>query len=452
MCYFPKNNTDYNSTAYKRGLSHFECGSCPECLSKRSSKWALRACYAAKTRPACMVTLTYDEYIYDDKGDIVGEDCSAHNVDKKHCQDFIKRLRRYFDYHENNKNISYLITAEYGKRRRYDSNGNVFYRAHYHALLFGVQFPDLIQYKKSKRGNTIYKSSLLGRLWKHGICTVDCTAVSSKIARYCTKYCCKQYGADDTFMLFSQNLGTAELLADFSGQPYIINGQSYPIPSAIWKKWFLQNTPFKKYAPFVAYRNYKQIYNETLVDFCSKGVFRPFRDEFLKKFREKSLFYKKKREEFSNILYNSFAFQKYVEKMRYNAELRKKNEPSLFEKVLDLPNKQYFSYKQKVLHYLEQVPGLYNPPRCSQNRLHRAIYWSRSRCFLYYEKESCAIPPCHISATDTKRKDKNDFNTLYSSIFDKNNTDLVYFSPKQYVYMIKKAFSTPIFRKNFRIA
>lgn len=63
MCLFPKQNLNYDSPSYKAGIKFYNCGCCPECLSKRSSSWALRAVYEAKQHAFnCMVTLTYDQF------------------------------------------------------------------------------------------------------------------------------------------------------------------------------------------------------------------------------------------------------------------------------------------------------------------------------------------------------------------------------------------------------
>ena len=133
MCFFPLPNHNYQSIAYQKGLKEFECGKCPECLGKRSNIWALRAVMHAKQcKNCCMVTLTYDTFIRDEKGNIIGENLNLRDVDKRDCQLFIKRLREYFSRVKNQEEkISYILSAEYGK-----STG----RPHYHAILFNVKF------------------------------------------------------------------------------------------------------------------------------------------------------------------------------------------------------------------------------------------------------------------------------------------------------------------------
>lgn len=225
MCFFPLPNPDINGLAYKKGVTTFDCGSCPECLRKRANVWALRAVYESREHAFnCMITLTYDSYIYDSHGRVIGERVSDFSVCKRDIQLFIKRLRKWYSSVSDEK-IKYLACAEYGKRT---------HRAHYHCLLFGVRFPDLVFYKRSKRGNVIYKSHKLDELWKNGICTVDSVNVGSAVARYCTKYCAKDR-SDDTFMLFSQDIGLKGLLRDFNGKSYFIEGREFPIPRVVWE-------------------------------------------------------------------------------------------------------------------------------------------------------------------------------------------------------------------------
>lgn len=222
MCLFPLPNSRIDGVAYQKGVTHFDCGACPECLRKRASVWALRAVHESRDHAQnCMICLTYDQYLRDSSGKIVGERVSDFSVNKRDLQLFIKRLRKYFS----DLRIKYIACAEYGKRT---------HRPHYHVLLFGVSFPDCVPYKRSKRGNLIYRSHILESLWKQGICTVDSLCINSASARYCTKYCAKDTRTDDTFMLFSHSIGLSSLITDFNGKSYIVEGREYPIPRSVW--------------------------------------------------------------------------------------------------------------------------------------------------------------------------------------------------------------------------
>lgn len=229
MCLLPLPNTNFDSIAYKKGVREFDCGACPECLRKRSNIWALRAVYESKLHADnCMVTLTYDNFERDKSGRIIGElpvDRSL-VVNKRDIQLFMKRLRKWYSSFSSEP-IKYIACAEYGSHT---------HRAHYHLILFNVKFPDIHFYKKSKRGNIIYMSNILTRLWNHGICTVDSIRVHSAVARYCTKYCAKSR-SDNTFMLCSHHIGFEGLLKDFNGKSYIIEGREYAIPRFIWEHY-----------------------------------------------------------------------------------------------------------------------------------------------------------------------------------------------------------------------
>lgn len=285
MCLFPFLNNNRNSTAYKKGVKEFECGACPECLSKRSKQWALRAVAQAQVSPSVMVCLTYDEYIHDtNTGRIIGERVSPKKCNKEDVQKFIKRLRRYIQYHFGQTNVKYLVTAEYGKRT---------HRAHYHALLFNVQFTDLVPYKRSKRGNLIYKSATLDKIWQHGICTVDSVNVQSACARYCTKYAMKDKEAD-TFMLFSRGIGEAVLMRDFNGISYIYDGFEYPIPRQIWRNYIENKYNIHGFSRYRGLRYCDDFFNykpQRLLDKANKKKERLFA---LFSSKERNMFYRRK--------------------------------------------------------------------------------------------------------------------------------------------------------------
>ena len=220
MCLFPKKATN------NRFISEYECGVCPECLHKRSSQWALRVYGEYKTNPVGMaLCLTYDQYIRDSRGRIVGEKTASDMVvSKVDAQKFIKRLRKYIsDNVPGNPKIKYIITSEYGKRT---------HRPHYHVIIMGYCFDDCRFYKKSKRGNVIYQSAKLNSIWKNGICSVDAVKLSPSIARYCTKYSMKDKGVD-TFSLMSRGIGREWLHSNFNWRSYFVEGHEHPIPRLI---------------------------------------------------------------------------------------------------------------------------------------------------------------------------------------------------------------------------
>ncbi|QIR82298.1 replication initiator protein [Chicken microvirus mg4_164] len=357
MCLFPKANLNMNSVAYKKGVTEFECGCCPECLAKRARYWALRAAYEAKEGPACMVTLTYDQYVRDGAGRIVGEALADRSVDKYDCQLFIKRLRKHFG----NTKIKYIITAEYGSRT---------HRPHYHAILFGVAWPDLVFYKKSKRGSVIYRSGTLEKLWHNGICTVDAVSITAKVARYCTKYCAKDGRCDDTFMLFSRGVGEVGLLEDFNGRSYIIDGREYPVPRTIWEKYITKNYPSEERSTW--YFSLRDLGGDfELFDFWNKmrQNYRDFRDSLP-------------------------LYQSYLAYWREKAERYERSRPGVFERVLALPDDKYFGYKQQALLKL-------NGKRITTPRASARVMMNELRRHYIEVFHTLPFPPCHETADDT---------------------------------------------------
>lgn len=482
-------------------IDSFKCGTCPECLSDKSKIWALRCSFEAEKSPAMMLTLTYDNYIRDGRGNIIGEQLDTRPVSKRDCQLFIKRLRKYIDDHNPNKRkfiiiaedeklfkmrsrfrylakkyctvkgisicelkeylelrqtiservafiknynknvkeynkslprikISYLLCAEYGKRT---------HRSHYHCIIFGYQFQDCIFYKRSKRGNVIYRSNTLEKIWHNGICTVDSLIVGAQVARYCTKYCAKDTRCDDTFMLFSRGIGDDGLHEHFNGRSYIIDGREYPIPRLVWQ-WYIT----KKYSQFkdlfttkyVSLRTlmdkfekdigsmspvYTDIFfqefplnsderrniylkdplDKRLIDFvwCHKyrSIFKQFRpldtDFYYSAYRPFMAYYRyKKRSRFYRYLRdNDVVYKRYLQYWKNKIEQIKLTKPSEIERIRALPDSKYFMYKQKAL-------ANYNPyysARCPRS----GKTWYK---WTFDWKSFGALPPCHKAPNDTK--------------------------------------------------
>lgn len=329
MCLFPLPNNNYNSLAYKKGVTEFDCGACPECLQKRSSVWALRSVYECKSHSNnCMITLTYDEFMRDDRGNIIGEFPVNPDlkVDKRHIQLFIKRLRKWWSK-EHTTPIKYLCCAEYGSRT---------HRAHYHLILFGVKFPDIHFYKKSKRGNAIYMSSILTKLWGHGICTVDSINVHSAVARYCTKYCAKER-SDITFMLFSHHIGLNELMKDFNGINYMIDGREYSVPRVVWQQYIMDKYSALNRAlvPLGFGFDYHYInHDKTLSDFDEDIVY-----------NKASM----ARASYRDVRDNDPIYINYLEYWSKKAKLFEKLKPPVIQRIRNLDERNYHFYKLRAL-------------------------------------------------------------------------------------------------------
>lgn len=114
----------------------------------------------------CFITLTYDDEHLPSGGSLVKSD----------FQKFMKLLR-YYDNGENT--IRYYHCGEYGEQFR---------RPHYHAILFGLDFPDKVLFRV-RDGIRLYTSEALSKIWGKGFVTIgDVTFESAAyVARYVTK-------------------------------------------------------------------------------------------------------------------------------------------------------------------------------------------------------------------------------------------------------------------------
>ena len=113
----------------------------------------------------CFITLTYDN-----------DHCpSDRSLDYSHFQKFMKRFRKRCG-----ANIRFYMAGEYGEK---------FERPHFHACIFGYDFPDKVLFKRTPSGALIYRSPLLESLWTFGYSSIgDVTFESAAyVARYVMK-------------------------------------------------------------------------------------------------------------------------------------------------------------------------------------------------------------------------------------------------------------------------
>lgn len=116
------------------------------------------------------VTLTYDDLHMPEN----------RSLDKSHFQKFMKRLRK-----NTGLKIRYYMCGEYG-----DTTD----RPHYHALLFGCDFPDKVKHS-GKGDKTLYKSEQLDKIWGMGFCTIG--PVNYQTAGYVARYIMKKVNGDE---------------------------------------------------------------------------------------------------------------------------------------------------------------------------------------------------------------------------------------------------------------
>jgi len=168
----PHINNSFPAKIGRRG-----CNVCRGCRAAKTASWTVRAIHEAQMHPAnSFITLTFNnEHLPENR-----------SLDHTVYQEFMKRLRDHLDRHypDGDRNLRYYMVGEYGEQ---------FGRPHYHACLFGFDFPDRRLWKVV-RGNPLYTSEFLAKVWGFGFCTIG--ALNKQSAAYVARYIqSKNYGA-----------------------------------------------------------------------------------------------------------------------------------------------------------------------------------------------------------------------------------------------------------------
>jgi len=133
---------------------------------------------ASLHRDNCFLTLTIED------------DAKAISLDYSYFQSFLKRLRSRFPKDK----LLFLACGEYGETN--PATGLIDggkYRAHFHALLFGFNFPDRVPVKLID-GGELFKSAILDELWRLGNCRIG--EVTFESAAYVARYAMKKVTGD----------------------------------------------------------------------------------------------------------------------------------------------------------------------------------------------------------------------------------------------------------------
>lgn len=111
---------------------------------------------------SCFLTLTYSDDNLPKGGTLV----------KRDLQLFMKRLRKAYG-----KGVRFYACGEYGE---------ITGRPHYHLLLFNCEFLDKAFYKRAKRGESMYTSLVVSKLWPFGFNVIGDVTFDScaYVARY----------------------------------------------------------------------------------------------------------------------------------------------------------------------------------------------------------------------------------------------------------------------------
>lgn len=153
------------------------CNQCIGCMNRRTSDWGVR-CWHESQFWDCgsFVTLTYATEFLPAKRSLVKSD----------LQKFFKRLRMDLERNHNGAKIRYFACGEYGEEKG---------RPHYHALIFGWDFPDRVPTKNNPwASEELFESAQLSEIWGMGKCTLGVT-IGGQSANYVAKYALKKaYG------------------------------------------------------------------------------------------------------------------------------------------------------------------------------------------------------------------------------------------------------------------
>ena len=184
------------------------CGQCIGCRLDRSLVWAIRCVHEAQSHTQnSFITLTYAPEHHPTDGSLI----------KWHFQDFMKRLRK----HSYPQTIRYFMCAEYGEN---------FSRPHYHACLFGIDFPDKDPIRESE-GIILYNSATLDKIWGMGYTSIG--DVTFETAAYTARYITKKItgkNAHDHYQTTCQHTGNLITL-----EPEYTNMSLRP---GIGKQWY----------------------------------------------------------------------------------------------------------------------------------------------------------------------------------------------------------------------
>ncbi|AXL15507.1 replication initiator protein [Microviridae sp.] len=188
------------------------CGQCIGCRIERSRQWAVRCVHEASLHDDnCFITLTYDN-------DHLPADGS---LDVSHFQKFMKRLRRKFP----DKRIRFFHCGEYGEK---------YGRPHYHALIFGFDFPDKELYQV-RNDQKLFISDILSKLWPFGFSSIGSVTFDS--AAYVSRYIMKKVTGDKAALHYSDiDYDTGEILG--SRKPEYVTMSRKPGIAADWFREF----------------------------------------------------------------------------------------------------------------------------------------------------------------------------------------------------------------------
>lgn len=158
------------------------CGRCISCRLAYSREWANRMTIESLVFDEdCnfFLTLTYDNE------HVPINDQALLTARLDDVSSFMKRLRRYYEYTFNHTNIRFFSSSEYGSQTL---------RPHYHASLYNCPISDLKEIATNFRGDPLYSSDLINKIWGKGFVVIGKFAWNT--AAYTARYIVKKLKGD----------------------------------------------------------------------------------------------------------------------------------------------------------------------------------------------------------------------------------------------------------------
>lgn len=162
------------------------CQKCVGCRLEYSRQWAMRCMLEQKDHENNQfITLTYDPEHLPTKQMVdteTGEVFEEETLVPDHVSEFMKKLRRYYEYHYGYgaDKIKFYACGEYG-----DKKG----RPHYHLIIYDLPIFDKRFSHRNKKGTPVYTSDTITKIWGKGRTAVDDVTYEScaYVARYIMK-------------------------------------------------------------------------------------------------------------------------------------------------------------------------------------------------------------------------------------------------------------------------
>lgn len=236
------------------------CGGCVGCKIARSQEWASRCVHEMREHhSAIFATLTYDDQHLPESRSLVPRD----------LQLFLKKLRKVVE--AGKSWVSVNESGKYAGRLRFiacGEYGDKYHRPHYHAILFGVGFPESRQVTTKLR-----TCDKLTALWEKG--NVSYGEVTRASAAYVAGYTFKSIGRSycnsdgvvlhPPFMRSSNRPGIGadyvrKFATDFRSGSLVVDGKASRIPRYYKKKLEVSHPEILEDAEMAQAKRYRDPY------------------------------------------------------------------------------------------------------------------------------------------------------------------------------------------------